>query len=250
MVDKNTVYARAAKWGHVPGGRVYNALDKAFSPDLPTGTNRLLVFYEALIGTPYGAPNKCIDKTADCAELTRVGHWLFQGDDIGSFTDAQYKSKLGHLVTENFADIPKCRPTDLVFYKTSAVKKTGHVAVVFDAQRIIHSGASDNGKKVNFSPITWGAKYWKTGMCVKRFLSDEQYNSLIVGGVEASPVPAPEKWTCGRILKLTSPRMTGRDVYDLEMALEALGHDCGMTKTETSTKIGIFGPMCDKALRA
>ena len=43
--------------------------------------------------------------------------------------------------------------------------------------------------------------------------------------------------------------MKGRDVYDLEMALEAQGLDCGMTKKEHADKIGIFGPMCNKALR-
>lgn len=248
MDYKDQVIARAWAWGHKDGGRVMNALEEVFSTEWSVGTNLQLKFYEQMIGTPYGAKDKCMDNVVDCAELARIGNYIFHGIDIGNFTDAQYASKLGKMVTENFADLPKCRPLDQPFYKTSALKKTGHTSIIFDAKRIIHSGASENGKRVDFSAITWGKKYWQKGMCVKRFLSDEQYASVIVGGNISAP--APEKWTCGRVLKLTSPRMTGRDVYDLEMALEALGYDCGMTKTEMSTKIGIFGPVCDNALRA
>ena len=74
------------------------------------------------------------------------------------------------------------------------------------------------------------------------------WNVLV--GESSQSVVIPAKWTCSRVLKLTVPRMKGRDVYDLEMALESQGFDCGMTKTELRDKNGIFGPMCDKALRA
>ncbi|HOG02184.1 MAG TPA: S8 family serine peptidase, partial [Clostridia bacterium] len=53
-----------------------------------------------------------------------------------------------------------------------------------------------------------------------------------------------------RLLYLTTPRMSGADVYALEMALEALGYDCKMSAAEKSSKQGIFGPACDAALRA
>lgn len=53
-----------------------------------------------------------------------------------------------------------------------------------------------------------------------------------------------------RILKLTKPLMRGADVYALELALEALEYDCGMTAREKLTKIGAFGEKCDAAVRA
>ena len=65
-------------------------------------------------------------------------------------------------------------------------------------------------------------------------------------GESSQPVVIPKKWTCSRVLK---PGMKGRDVYDLELALEAQGLDCGMTKKEHETKIGVFGSMCKKAFR-
>lgn len=53
-----------------------------------------------------------------------------------------------------------------------------------------------------------------------------------------------------RFLYLTTPRMKGKDVYALEVALENLGYDCKMTAKERTTGIGIFGPACDAAVRA
>lgn len=182
QITKEACIARAKQWGHKDGGIVIKAIEASFDPKLPKGTNRMLKFYEGLLGHPYGATDKNIDKKTDCAEMTRVGHWVYIGEDIGNYTDAQYNNKKGKVITENFDDLPKCRPTDLVFYKTSATKKTGHVAVIYDSKHIIHSGASENGSRVGFSAITWGKKYWKKGMCVKRFVSDEQYQALIVGG--------------------------------------------------------------------
>ncbi len=182
MANKEACYTRARAWGHKDSGRVIKALDYVFNTNWPAGTNIQLKFYEKLRGTPYGAKDKCMDNVVDCAELPRIGNYIFHGIDIGNYTDAQYKSKLGKVITENFADLPKCRPLDQPFYKTSALKKTGHTSIIFDTKRIIHSGASENGKKVDFSAITYGKKYWKKGMCVKRFLTDAQYNSVIVGG--------------------------------------------------------------------
>ena len=182
QITKEACIARAKQWGHKDGGIVIKAIEASFDPKLPKGTNRMLKFYEGLLGHPYGATDKNIDKKTDCAEMTRVGYWVYIGRDIGNFTDAQFKNKSGVVVTEDFNALPKCRPTDLVFYKTSSVKKTGHVSVIYDSKRIIHSGASENGKKVGFSAITWGKKYWKKGMCAKRFITDEEYQALIVGG--------------------------------------------------------------------
>lgn len=53
-----------------------------------------------------------------------------------------------------------------------------------------------------------------------------------------------------RLLYLATPRMTGPDVYALEIALESLGYDCKMSNNEKTSKVGIFGPACDAAVRA
>jgi hypothetical protein len=236
MVNKNEAYARAYEWGHSATGRVIKALDIIFGTEWPAGTNIQLKFYELVRGTPYGAKNKCMDKVVDCAELPRIGNYIFHGIDIGNFTDAQFKSKLGIVITTNFADLPKCRPLDQPFYKTSILKKTGHTSIIADAARIIHSGAKENDKKVDYSSITWGKKYWTKAMCVKRFLTDEQYNSVIVG-------QAIEKPVFSRILKRTSPMMRGEDVKNLQTLLLAAGYS-------PKGIDGIFGDNTNKALLA
>jgi hypothetical protein len=192
MVSKETAVARARAWGHKSGGRVLKALDKVFDTAWPAGTNIQLKFYELMRGTPYGAKDRCMDSVVDCAELSRIGNYIFHGIDIGNYSDAQFKSKYGKTVTTNFADLPKCRPLDQAFYKTSATKKTGHTSIIFDSKRIIHSGAKENGKKVDFSAIGWGKKYWKKGMCVKRFLTDAQYANVIVSASSGGGTPTKE----------------------------------------------------------
>ena len=123
QTTKAACIARAKQWGHKDGGIVLKAIEASFDPKLPNGTNRMLKFYEGLLGHPYGATDKNIDKKTDCAEMTRVGYWVYVGRDIGNFTDAQFKNKSGVVVTEDFNALPKCRPTDLVFYKTSFQRK-------------------------------------------------------------------------------------------------------------------------------
>lgn len=245
MITLNEAITRARAWGHSDNGRVITALREIFASSYPTGTNLELVFLDKMRGTPYGSVDKCMDKVVDCAELIRGTFYIFHGIDIGNFTDAQYKSGLGTTVSKTFADIYDAKPLDVVFYDTSSSKITGHVAIVYDDDRIIHSGASENGKKVGYSKKTWNKKKF---ICIRRFLTDEQIANVTVSGVQ--PVPEPKTWTCSRVLKLTTPRMKGRDVYDLELALEARGFDCGILKKEHAEKIGIFGPNCNKALRA
>jgi len=237
QITKEACIARAKQWGHKDGGIVIKAIEASFDPKLPKGTNRMLKFYEGLLGHPYGATDKCIDKKTDCAEMTRVGYWVYIGRDIGNFTDAQYKNKTGVVVTEDFNALPKCRPTDLVFYKTSSTKKTGHVSVIYDSKHIIHSGASENGKKVGFSAITWGKKYWKKGMCAKRFITDEEYQALIVGGIEKEA--ETQYW---RLLKNKGvPYLNGPDVLRVQAKLKELGYFKGSLG-------GNYGPITEAAV--
>jgi hypothetical protein len=241
MITLNDAITRARAWGHSDNGRVITALREIFATSYTAGTNLELVFLDAMRGTPYGSVDRCMDKVVDCAELIRGTFYIFHGIDIGNFTDAQYKSGLGTTISKTFADIYDAKPLDVVFYDTSSSKITGHVAIVYDNYRIIHSGASENGKKVGYSKKTWNKKKF---ICIRRFLTDAQIANVTVGGTQ--PVPEPKKWTCSRTLK---PGMKGEDVYNLELALEAHGFNCGITKKEHETKIGNFGPKCKKALR-
>ena len=197
--NKEAAYARARAWGHSENGRVMKALKEVLEKEWPAGTNVQIKWYEKFIGMKYGARDKCMDDVVDCAELPRIGNYIFHGFDEGNFTDAQFYNKRGVLITERFEDIPKCRQLDQPFYKTNSKKRTGHTSMVFDTERIFHSGAKEHNSKVNYSKITWGKNYWKTGMCVKRFLSDEQFYSVIVGGAEA--VIQPQKIKLTRLLK-------------------------------------------------
>lgn len=238
MVSKEIAVARAKAWGHKSGGRVFKALDKVFDTAWAAGTNIQLKFYEAVRGTPYGAVSKCMDKVVDCAELPRIGNYIFHGIDIGSYSDAQFKSKYGKTVTTNFADLSKCRPLDQPFYKTSSLKKTGHTAIIFDSKRIIHSGAKENSSKVDFSSIGWGKKYWKSGMCVKRFLTDSQYANVIVGGTVV-------KETEGDIMLQKGDK--GEAVKRWQASLKILKYNLG---TFGPNKDGIDGDFGDKTKEA
>jgi hypothetical protein len=182
-MDKQAIYTRALKH-HSPKGRVIKALDKVFGATYPAGTNLVLEFLKEFIGMRYGHVDACMDKVTDCAELWRVTFYIWFGIDIGNYSDAEYKH--GTFVTKIFKFLPACRPLDLVFYDTSSKKITGHVAGIFDTKRIFQSGAASNHSRVNFSPIFWLPK-GKTSACfrgVKRYLTDEQYNSVIVGEVK------------------------------------------------------------------
>jgi hypothetical protein len=177
-----------------------------------------------------------MDKVVDCAELYRISFYIWHGIDIGDYSDAVYGSKYGKLVTAKFNELPKCKPLDLCFYHTSSKKKTGHVAGIWGKKWIYHSGASENGSKVGFSKITWGKK---TFMCAKRFLSDEEIAAVTVSG-SSYAMPVTRKIKKG---------MKGRDVYDIEVALEAAGYDCKMTKTEMTKRIGTYGSGMKAALK-
>jgi len=236
MVNKDEVLQRAIEWKHSPTGRVITALKEIFSTAYPDGTNIELRFYEKMKGLPYGHPNKCIDKKTDCAELPRVGTYLFHGIDIGSYTDAQYKN--GEFITKDFNEIGKAKPLDLAFYKTSALKKTGHVAIVFDDDRLIQSGAAVTKQKVGFTSRLW-LPVGKTESCfmgVKRYLTEEQIASVTIGGNQSGGNPV-----LTRLLKKKSPMMRGEDVKTVQIALFNRGY--------TLVPDGVFGKETDSRVR-
>jgi peptidoglycan hydrolase-like protein with peptidoglycan-binding domain len=101
---------------------------------------------------------------------------------------------------------------------------------------------------------------WKTWA----YLPDEL---LTYDGAEPVEKPVDKSYKLGeRLLKRTSPIMTGADVSDLQKRLNALGHDCGAVDgeygkaTETGVKAfqaasdievdGKFGPASLAALKA
>lgn len=188
MINKNEIYARALKY-HSKTGRVVKALDKVFTSTYPAGTNLIVKFLDDMIGLPYKHTNMVMDAGIDCAEMPRVAYYIFFGMDIGVQSYTQYNNPKGKVITTNWPDLPKCRPLTLAFYDTNADKKCDHVAVIHDAKHLIQSGAAKDtdGRKLNakvaITDIMWHPKNTKGKfLCAKDFLSDDQYNSLIVGG--------------------------------------------------------------------
>ena len=235
-MDKEAIYKRALE-KHSPAGRVTKALDKVFNTSYAEGTNLILEYLKEFIGMEYGAKDMWMDNVVDCAELPRITFYIWYGIDIGNFSDAQYKR--GTFITKDFNKMSECRSLDLAFYHTSSKKTTGHVAIIYDSQRIFQSGAATNKSLVNFSPIDW-LPTRKTADCfmgVKRYLTDEQYNDVIVQKVQFT-----------RILKRVIPwrrkdYMHGEDVREVQTKLKELGFFNGALG-------GNYGPITRAAVRA
>jgi hypothetical protein len=119
-----------------------------------------------------------MDRVVDCAELPRIAFYIFLGKDIGSNTDAQFLNKEGVLNGNDYSDLPKADILNLIFYKTSKSKKTGHVSIKIDNNNIIQSGAKDHNYKVGISNLFWGKGTYKL-MGIKSFLSEEEMNYKI-----------------------------------------------------------------------
>lgn len=235
MLDKNAIRERCLKH-HSPTGPVIAALDEVLNTSYPAGTNLVLKFVEKFIGWKYGAKDMCMDEVVDCEELWRIAFYIWFGIDIGNFSDAAYKSILGTTISEDFDSVYSARPLDLFFYNTSSAKITGHVAAKYDDTRIFHSGAKENNSKVNFSAITWNKSLF---MCIRRFISDDQFASIIVGGVEV-----PQEAQYWRALKNKGvPYLDGADVLRVQTRLGELGYFKGSLG-------GNYGPITESAIRA
>ena len=235
LAKKEEIIARALAWKHSPNGRVIKAINKVFSTTYPPGTNLIIKFMEEFIGMPYGHVDKVMDNVTDCAEYLRTTVYVWIGIDPGNFTDAQYKSSRGVTISTNFADIYSARPLDFIFYNTSSSKITGHVAAKRDDTTIIQSGASDHNARVGISAITWNRSRF---MCIRRFLTDEQYASVIVGGVDLGNTEA-QYW---RLLKNTGvPYTNGADVLRVQTKLQELGYFRGSLG-------GNYGPITESAV--
>ncbi len=128
------------------------------------------------------------------------------------------------------------RVGDQVF-RGSQSKKT-HIGYVVEIRNgvpyIIEAMGRDDGvvkRPINSS----GSSYWKYCGRPKYFEP------------EIVAAPTSKKWTCSRVLKYG---MSGEDVLDFELALEAQGFNCGITNKERKTGIGKFGSKCLSALKA
>lgn len=236
--DKDAIRKRALVH-HALDGRVMQALEEVFATIYPVGTWLVMKFIEKMIGLKYGAINMCMDTEVDCAELPRIAYNIWYGIDIGSFSDAQYLSKLGTTVTTNFADVYTLPSGTLLFYKTSNAKKTGHVSILHDPARILHSGAEENNAKVNYSAIDWNKSRF---VCARQFLSPGQIAQYTVGGSEA--IIAPTEATYWRLLKFGGvPYTNGADVRRVQTKLKELG----FFKASLG---GNYGPITEAAVMA
>lgn len=235
-MDKNAIRLRALK-NHDENGRVVTALDKIFATEYPAGALLPLKFYEAMIGTPYGARDMCMDRMVDCAELPRIGNYIFFGIDIGDFSDAQYKNKKATTVTTDFDAVPALWPLVQLFYKTSSTKDTGHTSIWHDPSRIIHSGAKENDARVGFSALDWNKSRF---VCARSFLTEAEILSATVGGI---PV-LNEDVAYWRMLKYKGvPYTNGADVLRIQKRLKELGYFAGSLG-------GNYGPITAAAVIA
>lgn len=240
-LNSQAMIERALAWGHTPSGPVLTRLRKVLNTEHPKGTNLLLEFLTQFMGWPYGAKNKIMDKVVDCAELPRIAYYIFFGIDIGSWSDAQYLNKSGKVVAESISDFAKCRPLTLGFYKTSLLKRTGHVTILYDSKRILHSGAIDTKRLVGFSDVAWGRNSF---LCAKDFITDDQFNSLIAGGESVAPKPA--KFILARVLKYSgdgAAECYGEDVKPVQIELANMRYYKGIID-------GRYGPLSVAAVNA
>jgi hypothetical protein len=215
MLNKEEIILRVLKH-HAVNGRVHKAILTVLNTNYPEGTNLVLKFAEMFIGLPYKHTNMNMDSGVDCEEFWRIIFYIWFGIDIGSFSDAAYYSKLGKLITTNYKDWTTCRDLDLGFYHTSSTKKTGHV-VGKDGMKLLQSGASVLGERVGFTGFLWHNSIF---MCVKRYLTDSQYKSILA--------PKPPQFQLKRILEKGS---RGDDVRELQKILKI--HEDGVFGSQT-----------------
>ena len=101
---------------------------------------------------------------------------------------------------------------------------------------IIQSGAKEHGAKVGISDITWSKSRF---ICIRRFLSDEQYAGAIVGDVDTGETEA-QYW---RLLKNEGvPYANGEDVLRVQTTLKELGYFKGSLG-------GNYGPITEAAVK-
>lgn len=230
MLSRSQAIKQVRKY-HPEGGRVEGIVKKIYDTNWPNGTDRLMEFYLENIGLPYGAKNMNMESVVDCAEIHRIGQFALIGHDIGSWSDGQLTDKDGWDVADGYEDLKGMRAHDLAFYKTSSRKHSGHVAGVMDDKHIVQSGASEHGKKVGISDLYWGKGKYKI-VKIRRFLTDAEYLSLIVGGKPISYVYALAKGDKGEEVKAWQRRLI------------AQGYDLGKWGAD-----GSFGDQTDKATK-
>ncbi len=115
-------------------------------------------------------------------------------------------------------------PGDLVFRKYATKNEMFHVGIYCGDGTVLHCKGRDDGVvRESIGKTAW-SRY---------------------GRLKCLPTATV---TC--FLRTLSKNCKGGDVYALELQLEALGYDCGITKHEKTTGIGNWGPKCDAAFRA
>jgi hypothetical protein len=127
-----------------------------------------------------------MEHKVDCAELLRIGFYIYIGIDIGSWSDGALYDSDGQTIGDDYDDLKDVPVLSAILYKTSKKKKTGHAAAKINDYQIIQSGASEHKKKVGISDLYWGKGKYRI-VAIRRFLSDKQIDALTVK--EDNPVP-------------------------------------------------------------
>jgi hypothetical protein len=238
MLDKDQVLARALKYNS-PTGRTITALKQVFNCVYPVNTNLVVEFLRLMIGLPYKDDGKSMDTSTDCSQLViNTLYYFFGIDYLGSYTQSIYNACLNR--GKKYSTIGEAPILSIVEWKLSN-RNPNATHAALKASGIEIADTRSKSRPLMFRLFAGWNVNKITLVC--DLLTDEQRESVIVGD-DVQPVKTT--WTCSRVLKL---RSKGEDVYNLELALEALGYNCGITKTERATKIGIWGSKCRSAFR-
>lgn len=255
MVLKEEVLKRILKYNSA-SGRTVKALNKVYSTTYPAGTNLVVEFVKEFKGLPYGDNGMKLDNKADCSQFwINVLYYWFGFNDIGSYTEALYNAKRGKHITEK--DI---KPLCIILYKLSSRNKHATHAAGYLGNGLM----ADTRSKLN--PLQIRSFNWKKNKitAIVNFLTDEQYNSVIVGsGVVPMPIDDKVKKPKAKDMPELKKGADNEYVAQLQRLLNANGANLQVDgefgrKTFKAVKTyqkkyklevdGIVGPLSWKAL--
>ena len=184
--------------------------------------DKIIEVAKTYIGTPY--------KTLDCSAFARAVYRKFNYElPRVSATQGKKLYNLGLAKKvekeESVSEIAaKLHTGDLVYWGNPKYgerwMEIHHVAIYASGGKTVESTGSGNGVHIG---SLWETSAWQIVLTA-------DITTLLEWDAEQKP-------ELGRVLKYG---YNGKDVYAVELALEALGYNCKITKTEKKTGIGKF----------
>ena len=241
MIDKTQLLEQTEAYikAHPPNtGYTLNAMKAVLDADLPDGTNIGVQFALQFDGKetiddevqwdsaerrlPYG-DDPSLDDKSDCSSFWRnVILIFFPYLDIGTWTEAIWKKYKTHQVPWE-----QRRPLDLILYNFKSGRNVSHVSGYIGNSRILHTTSTSNPLRVDADSY---ARSKVVG--VVRVLTDEEYYSLIIGGVESEETDVIQKGDEGIAVEAWQTALVK---VGMELPKYGIDSDFG-SETETATK--------------